>query len=133
MLKIESTGSGRTSVSSEFRAAGNEKTGGARLRNCPQNLKMALAEIIFALARPVQGAGRLGLHSSPTLPKFSYSMRTPLSLSKKYCAPKPLRRLVSLNWRPGLLEPATKPLLYKVNLVWQKNAPNRPKTERLLV
>src|SRR6267378_6376240 len=97
------------------------------LPNRAQNLKIALAEIIFALARPVQvPAGMFWLHSLPTLPKFSYSMRTPLSPSKKYCAPKPLRRLVSLNWRPELTEPTKKPLLSKVNLVWEKNAPNRP-------
>src|SRR5260221_3953317 len=72
-----------------------------------QNLKIRLAEAIFALARPTQG----WVEQSPAVPKFSYSMRMPFSPAKKYCAPKPVRKLVPLTWRPSLLTPLVKPLL----------------------
>src|SRR6266480_277486 len=90
-----------------------------------QNLKMALTESIFALARREQ-FGAMGTHALLTLPKFSYSMRKPFSPPKKYWTPKPDSRLVPLPKSPARLFPTTKFALLTVVLVWEKKAPKRP-------
>jgi len=103
--KIESTDLERTPVFSAIRADGTKNRTEPRLRGLPLEFENS------GWRRPssrwrgrCQGPGRLGLHASPTLPKFSYSdAHGPLSPSKKYCPPKPLMGDGTLNWRPGLL------------------------------